>query len=156
MRDLYNFQIGSRAAIYRLYRYSTPVGALGFVWSGSVGQRGQGEVDFRDFSGRGDHLDDAVVPRVLKVIIRWAWWQRHALTSTSTDLTYFSSKSIKAGRWACLPWPWRSVIYVGHDRLERAGVETRVDSGEPGPGEPRVPQRQEVKTIEQNGLAPTA
>ena len=30
MRDLYNFQIGSRAAIYRLYRYSTPVGALLF------------------------------------------------------------------------------------------------------------------------------
>ena len=28
MRDLYNFQIGFRAAIYRLYRYSTPVGAL--------------------------------------------------------------------------------------------------------------------------------
>ena len=28
MRDLYNFQIGSRAAIYRFYRYSTPVGAL--------------------------------------------------------------------------------------------------------------------------------
>ena len=28
MRDLYNFQIGSRAAIYPLYRYSTPVGAL--------------------------------------------------------------------------------------------------------------------------------
>ena len=31
MRDLYNFQIGFRAAIYRLYRYSTPVGALMFI-----------------------------------------------------------------------------------------------------------------------------
>ena len=28
MRDLYNLLIGFRAAIYRLYRYSTPVGAL--------------------------------------------------------------------------------------------------------------------------------
>ena len=28
MRDLYNLQIGFRAAIYRLYRYSTPVRAL--------------------------------------------------------------------------------------------------------------------------------
>ena len=28
MRDLYNIQIGFRAPIYRLYRYSTPAGAL--------------------------------------------------------------------------------------------------------------------------------
>ena len=32
MIDLYNFQIGFRAAIYRLYRYSTPVGALRFFF----------------------------------------------------------------------------------------------------------------------------
>ena len=32
MRDLYNFQIGFRAAIYRLYRYSTPVRALLMVF----------------------------------------------------------------------------------------------------------------------------
>ena len=30
MRDLYNSQIGFRAAIYGLYRYSTPVRALKF------------------------------------------------------------------------------------------------------------------------------
>ena len=33
MRDLYNLQIGFRAAIYRLYRYSTPIGALAFTYS---------------------------------------------------------------------------------------------------------------------------
>ena len=31
MIDLYNFQIGFRAAIYRLYRYSTPTRALDLV-----------------------------------------------------------------------------------------------------------------------------
>ena len=39
MRDLYNLQIGFRAAIYRLYRYSTPARALRPI-QGGHGQGG--------------------------------------------------------------------------------------------------------------------
>ena len=42
MGDLYNFQIGFRAAIYRLYRYSTPAGALNMTCYKKIGETGGG------------------------------------------------------------------------------------------------------------------
>ena len=69
MIDLYNLQIGFRAAIYRLYRYSTPVGALDMLHNEPLYACAAGKCDI--FRG----LEEGA----LLLIQSWKWWRSPTL-----------------------------------------------------------------------------
>ena len=89
MRDLYNLQIGFRAAIYCFYRYSTPAGALNsspslsYLVRYSIRRR---SLCFYPFppSLRASIYD-------IQMILNLRWWTLQHLSKSLTTMPYFST-----------------------------------------------------------------